>query len=339
LFQKGVMMRQIQWMGAVLLAGVALGQSKPPELNVLCSVTQAWCDVLAKNYNAAKINLVRLSSAEALSRLRLEKNKPSFDVWFGGTGDPHVEALQDSLTRLYRVKNFEDLRPELRRAVSLSYTPLYQGILGIGINPGVLKTKNLPVPKCWRDLANPVYKGMIQMSNPNTSGTAYTLMTTLVTILGEDKAFDLMAKIHPNVSEYTRSGVAPRVALANGTAAIGVQFMHDLIEYKKQGFFVQVIAPCEGTGFEIGGLSLVRFAPNLEQGRKFMDWAVTPDAQVLAYQAGSYSLPSNSKTPIDNDVPNPKDFKLISPDRKWGLFNTRERLIERWNKEVFALPR
>jgi iron(III) transport system substrate-binding protein len=335
-------MRQAKWMGFVVLAWFSVGfgqQSKPPELNVLCSVTQAWCDLLANSYTSAKINLVRLSSAEALSRLRSEKNKPSFDVWFGGNGDSHAEALQENLTRLYRVKNFEELRPELRRAVSLTYTPLYQGILALGINPGVLKSKNLPIPKCWRDLANPVYKGMIQISNPNTSGTAYTFMTTLITIFGEEKAFDLMAKIHPNVSEYTRSGAAPRAALANGTAAISFLFMHDLIDYRKQGFFIQLVAPCEGTGFEIGGLSLVRFATNLEQGRRLMDWAVTPEAQVLSYQAGFYTLPSNAQTPIDDEVPNPKDFRLISVERKWGLLKTRERLVDRWTKEVFSLPR
>jgi hypothetical protein len=63
--------RQTQWLGfgllvLVTLARVTSAQTKPPELNVLCSVTQAWCELVAKSYSAAKINLVRLSSAEAL---------------------------------------------------------------------------------------------------------------------------------------------------------------------------------------------------------------------------------------------------------------------------------
>lgn len=324
-----------------LLAGMGFAQQKV--VNVLCSVTQNICEALGPAFKQAsgiEVRVISLSTNEALARLRAESANPTFDVWYGGTGDPHYEAFKEAYTEWYKVKSYKDLYATMKDAIGTTYTPLYQGLLGFGYNPNVMKEKGLPIPKCWKDLSNPAYKGLIQVANPNTSGTAYTMIATLVQLFGEDEAFNVMKSFHRNVSEYTRSGAAPRIALGRGEIAIGIQFMHDLVDFKKQGFPIEIVAPCEGTGYEIGGLSLVRGAKNKANGQAFMDWAVTPAAQSMTMKLGAYSLPSNTKTPLVDDVPDPKDFKLIKYDnKKYGDPTLRDRLIARWTKEVFPLPR
>ena len=59
-------------------------------------------------------------------------------------------------------------------------------------------------PKCWADLANPIYKDEVQMANPNASGTAYSTIATFVQIFGEDKAFELLKGMHRNTNNYPR---------------------------------------------------------------------------------------------------------------------------------------
>lgn len=324
----------------VVLAGSTLAQRS---VNVLCAVTAPWCEALGPAFKTAtgiEVKFVRLSTNEGLARLRAEQANPTFDVFYGGTGDPHYEAFKEALTEFYKVKPYGDLRAELKAAIGTTYIPLYQGLLGIGINPAVFKERNLPAVKCWKDLANPVYKGLIQTANPNTSGTAYTLIATLVTLFGEEEAYKLMKEMHRNVSEYTRSGVAPRIALGKGEIAIGIQFMHDMVDYQKQGFPIEIVSPCEGTGYEIGGLSLIRKAKNRTEALAFMDWASSPEGQSINFKVGAYSLPSNRKTPLVPEVPDPKDFKLINYDaKKFGDPDYRDRLIGRWTREVFPLPR
>lgn len=61
---------------------------------------------------------------------------------------------------------------------------VYVGILGFGVNTQRLKEKNLPVPKCWKDLTKPEYKGEIQIADPQSSGTAYTALATFVQLWG-----------------------------------------------------------------------------------------------------------------------------------------------------------
>ena len=43
------------------------------------------------------VNFVRMSSGEALARLRNEKDNPQFDIWWGGPVDGYIAAANDGL--------------------------------------------------------------------------------------------------------------------------------------------------------------------------------------------------------------------------------------------------
>ena len=61
---------------------------------------------------------------------------------------------------------------------------IYVGALGFGYNKDLLTKKGLPAPKSWMDVTKPIYKGEIQVANPNSSGTAYTTLATILQIFG-----------------------------------------------------------------------------------------------------------------------------------------------------------
>ncbi len=332
------------WLAALafLLAfgGLGLAQQR---VNVLCSPDLAWCEALVPAFKQAtgiELRFVRLSSGEALARLKAEAQRPQFDVWFGGTGDPHMVAFREGLTEFYKPRSWNDLREDLRKAVGETYIPLYTGAIGFVVNPQVLERRGLPEPKRWADLGDPRYKGLIAMPDPNTSGTGYTILATLVQIYGEEQAFRLLAKIHRNVAQYTRSGAAPGQLAGRGDVAIAILFAHDGVKFAKEGFPLKVYFPLEGTGYEIGGLSLVKGAPNREAAIRFIEWALTPEAQAIAAKVGSFQIPSNKKTPVPPEAPKLSTITLIRYDfLKYGSAEVRDRLVGRWNREIFPLPR
>jgi len=103
---------------------------------------------------------------------------------------------------------------------------------------------------------------------------------------------------------------------------------------------VKGVAPCEGTGYEIGSMSIVKGARNLDNAKKFYDWALTPKAQALAAQAKQYQIPSNVGTPVSPLSPKAADIKLIAYDfAKYGQAAERKRLLERWDKDVGAVAK
>jgi ABC-type Fe3+ transport system substrate-binding protein len=110
--------------------------------------------------------------------------------------------------------------------------------------------------------------------------------------MGEDKAFDYLKSLHKNISTYTRSGTAPIKAAARGETMVSISFVHDVTTEAIQGFPVGSATPSEGTGAEIGSMSIVKGARNMEVAKKFYEWALTPGAQQFGVAAKQFQLPS-----------------------------------------------
>ena len=89
----------------------------------------------------------------------------------------------------------------------------------------------------------PEYRSEIELSNPVTSGTGYTILATLVALYGEDGAFDYLKRLRPNVVRYTQSGTAQGPSVARGEVGVGVSFVHEFITQQLAGFPVDVAIP------------------------------------------------------------------------------------------------
>jgi len=59
---------------------------------------------MTKEFSAAtgiKVNMTRKSSGETFAQIKAESANPKGDVWWGGTGDPHLQAAEEGLTEAY----------------------------------------------------------------------------------------------------------------------------------------------------------------------------------------------------------------------------------------------
>ena len=331
--------------GLLCAATAAMAQDKG-QVNVMCSVELEWCGLMSSAFERAtgiKVNSVRKSTGEVLAQLNAERANPKTDVWFGGTADPHLQAAEQDLTLAHSSAQAAGLQPwaaALQQASGSKSVAVYLGPLGLAYNPELLAKKKLAAPTCWKDLIKPEYKGEVQNSNPNSSGTAYTAIVTWVQLFGEEAAFDYMKALHKNISEYTRSGAGPVKNTGRGENAVAIGFLALAAGEAKQGLPVKTLVPCEGTGYEIGAMSLVKGARNLENARKFYEWQLTPAAQVLAAESGSFTIPSHRDTPLHPLMPPAAQMKFISYDlKKFGSKEERTRLIGRWEKEINQAPR
>ena len=331
---------------SMLLAASPAQAQDGGQINVICSVQAEWCNMIQTVFartTGVKVNMSLKGSGEALAQLIAERANPKTDVWFGGTGDPHLQAAEQGLSLEYKSPSLPQLHAwAQQQATQSAYKTvgIYSGPLGFGYNTELVAKKKMPVPKSWADLLNPVYKNEIQVANPASSGTAYTMIATLVQLMGEDKAFEYMKGLHKNIATYTRSGTGPIKAVARGETTVSISFVHDGPGEAMQGFPVATITPAEGTGAEIGSMSLIKGARNLDHAKKFYEWALTAAAQEMGAAARQYQVPSNKAAKVDPRVPDFKKIKFIEYDyAKYGASAERRRLISRWEKEVNSLPR
>jgi iron(III) transport system substrate-binding protein len=324
-----------------------LRASAQGELVVYCTVQEEWCRPMVAAFEKAtgiKVLMTRKSSGEFYAQIKAEAANPRGDIWWGGTGDPHMQAAEEGLTEVYKSPKLAELQDwAVRQAESAKYRTvgIYAGALGYSYNTDQLKKKGLPEPKCWADIVKPAFKDEVQVANPNSSGTSYTMLATLVQIMGEDKAFDYLKALHKNVNQYTKSGAAPARAAATGESMVGITFQHDAVIQALGGAPVKIVSPCEGTGYEIGSMSLIKGAKNMDNAKKWYDWALSVEGQAVgAANKVSYQVPSNKNAPVPAAAPKLADIKLINYDfAKYGSSAERKRLLSKWDADVSTLPK
>lgn len=329
----------------IAIVGVILGlsacvdrASAAGRLNVLCGADESWCAAMEKSFEqetSIEVSMVRKSTGEILAQIRAEKDNPKVDVWWGGTGDPQLQAASEGLLEPYKPTDEQDLLPWALNFAKVSggrATGIYAGALGFAYNTNLLNEKHLPPPVCWKDLTKEIYKGEIQLANPNSSGTSYTALATLVQLFGEEEAFRFLADLGKNINSYTKSGSAPVKAAARGETLIGISFMHDAVTLKQAGFPIEIVAPCEGTGYEIGAVSIVKGARNPENAKRFVDYALSPKGQASGAASGQNQVPSNAGTAIPKGAPDITQIKMVDYDfATYGSADMRARLLSRFD--------
>jgi iron(III) transport system substrate-binding protein len=339
-----------KWLlGIVATLGLAapLTASAQGELVLYCTVQEEWCRPMVAAFEketGIKVLMTRKSSGEFYAQIKAEAANPRGDIWWGGTGDPHLQAAEEGLTEAYKSPKLAELQDwAVRQAEASKFRTvgIYAGALGYSYNTEQLKKKNIPEPKCWSDLVKPAFKDEVQVANPNSSGTSYTMLATMVQLMGEDKAFEYLAALHKNINQYTKSGAAPARAAATGESLVGITFQHDAVVQAVGGAPVKIVSPCEGTGYEIGSMSIIKGAKNMDNAKKWYDWALTSEAQSIGAQAKvSYQVPSNKNASAPPQAPKLAEIKLINYDFvKYGSSAERKRLLTKWDKDISTLPK
>ncbi|HHS94040.1 MAG TPA: ABC transporter substrate-binding protein [Rhodobacterales bacterium] len=323
-----------------IAASLTAGAASADELNVVCSNEQDWCDLMASNFEDAtgiSVAMVRKSTGETLAQVRAEAGNPKVDVWWGGTGDPHLIAAAEGLTQPSGVDT-ADLYPWAQNLAEISggkTIGIHLGVLGVAYNSEILAQKGIAPPACWKDLADPRFVGEIQVANPNSSGTAYTELATLVQVFGEEDAFTLLKEIGANVNSYTKSGSAPSKAAARGETGVSIGFEHDMVKLRSAGFPLEIVSPCEGTGYEVGGVSIIKGTKNFDAAVEWVKFVLSPEAQSAGPEVGVYNIPSNVNSSIPEKAPSVDTIKLIDYDfATYGSSETRARLLARWDEEI-----
>jgi len=334
-------LRRLLLLAVVALVAMAATAARAAPLIVYCSHDPDACELAAQTFTrdtGLAVSIARKPTGEFYAQLRAERDNPRADVWYGGTIEPFIQGAGEGLFATYRSRHVGDLHAWAQREAERSgwrVTPIYRIIIGFGSNTALLTRKSLPAPACWSDLPKPEYRREIELSNPVTSGTGYTILATLVTLYGEDGAFDYLKKLAPNVVRWTQSGTAQGPAVARGEVGVGVSFVHEFVTQQLAGFPVEVAIPCEGTGDALGGLAIVAGGPNPNEARVFVDWALTRSAQELANRTRNLILPANRQAEIRPEAARYAGAKVADIDpARFGSPAERRRLLARWQREI-----
>jgi len=170
------------------------------------------------------------------------------------------------------------------------------------------------------------------VAHPSTSGTSYTAMATVLQLKGEEAGWEYLAKYAKQMSQFTKSGAAPAKFVGQGEAAVGIVFSHDIVhEIDDNKAPLELTFPEDGTGYEIGGMAIVKGAKHLDAAKKWFDWALTAEAQALGPKYKAYQAPTVGGVTLSH--PELLEVNLIDYDFIWAGQN-KKAFVDKFTNEM-----
>ena len=285
-----------------------------------------------------KVNALRLSAGEMLTRVAAEKENPQAALMFGGSTDNYIAAVDQGLLEPYQSPELSNT-PETYIDPTGTWNPIYVGAIAFACNKEWFADKGYDYPTSWDDLLDPKYEGQIIMAHPATSGTAYTVLATLIQLKGEDAVWDYLKELDKNMSQYTKSGAAAPNAVALGEAAIALTFSHDGLQPTTEGYPIELSFPSDGTGYEVGAMALIKGGPadQQENAKKFIDFMCSTDGQNLYAENNSFRVPTNTKSTVAEGLVTLDSVAVIDYDAVWAAENNTT-FTEQFEANITGAP-
>ncbi len=177
------------------------------------------------------------------------------------------------------------------------------------VNTEMLEEHDLPMPESLKDLADPVYKGYVSVTDIASSSTAWLLIQALVSEYGQDGAKEVLTGIYENAGDHIGdSGSAPLKKVRAGEVAVGFGLRQQAVADKEDGLPIDFVDPAEGN------FSLTESVAVVDKGDKTNEKAMKMAQCIIENgreELQSYypnALYNGEETDAANQSANPKVF-------------------------------
>ena len=229
------------------------------------------------------------NSGQALSQLLAERANPVADVVYYGVSFG-IQAAQEGVVGPYKPKGWDEIPAGLKDPQGYWFT-IHSGTLGLMINTEALNGR--PIPRSWRDLLKPEYKGMVGYLDPTSAFVGYVGAVAVNYGLGGNMdnftpAIEYFKALHKNEPIVPKQTSYARVL----SGEIPILFDYDFNAYRAKYTDkapVEFVIPAEGTVVVPYVMSLVKNAPDPANAKAVLDYVLSDRGQ--AVWANAYLRP------------------------------------------------
>lgn len=311
---------------AVLLLGITTSKNDN-SIIIYSSMEQFRNDELQKQLNEEfpelEVYVMYVSTAKSAAKLSIEGKDTDADIVVG-LENAYMTKVEDVMAN---VSSYSDLEYEDDMVVANGKYLVWERQAGsIIVNKTILEKQNLPVPKTYEDLLNPIYKNHIAMPDPKSSGTGFFFLKNLVNAMGEEAAYEYIDKLAVNIKQFTESGSGPVKLLIQGEIAIGLGLTFQAVNELNNGNDFMIIEPEFGSPYSLTCASMVdgrQENKDIERVFKFL----VNDYMIYDKMYGS---PEKVLKEQNNGIENyPKNIKYADMSGIEDI-EEKERLLAKW---------
>lgn len=339
-------LRALALVAAVVAAGAAQAQTKTIYIGMnggnMERTYSQFVFAPFEKANNVKVVVVPGTSTDILAKAQASKDKAQMQVM----------TLDDGV--MYRAISM-GLCEKLKPSATLAEVPaiakikehavgLSMGLTGLAYSTKLFADKGWAAPTSWGDLADPKLKGkVVVQSMPASSFGLHAFLMFNRLKGGTEKNVDPAFKawpttIGPNVVEYIPNSSKVVEMMQAGDAAIFPYTLTQTELMKAKGIPMEFVAPKEGAVVLMTAMCVLNNNPESELAQKLVEYLVSPEAQALAMENGSYN-PVNPHAKLQGKA-GEEQAKMnailknaVAVD--WDVINAeRPEWNKRWNRTV-----
>jgi iron(III) transport system substrate-binding protein len=153
-------------------------------------------------------------------------------------------------------------------------------------NKDRLAKAGFAMPKSWKELLDPKWKGEIVMPSPFSSGTANMMRYSFLALYGDAEGWKFIEALDKNIHHYTRSGNAPTDLVGRGEFMLGLTSDENVKKRLNDGYPLLWSIPEEGTGYDGTFALILNGTKKLDAVKKVIDVLGTPEFSTLMAEIG-----------------------------------------------------
>ncbi|MCD7999284.1 MAG: extracellular solute-binding protein [Clostridiales bacterium] len=278
---------------------------------------------LKEEFPELSVEIMYMSTGKTAAKISIEKESTDADIVVG-LDTAYMDKINDFLEFPYPYSHLEYL-PEFV-STKKNYLIWDREAGSIIVNTDVLEKNGLPIPHTYDDLLDPVYKNMIAMPDPKSSGTGYFFYKGLVNHWGETKTLEYFDELAPNIKQFTESGSGPIKLLIQKETAVGLGLTFQAVDELNKGNPFKLITPEYGAPYFLTGVGMIKGRSHNKNVERVFEYIVN---DFLRYDKEHFCPDVILKDQINNIYNYPQEVPYADMT---GIDNTeeKERLLALW---------
>ncbi|MDR7546217.1 MAG: extracellular solute-binding protein [Armatimonadota bacterium] len=290
----------------------------------------------------AKVELSVGLSRDWVAKIRAAgRGTPPFDVIIANTtwvSAIRKEGFFETLT-VDKVPNLKDVWPELRIKDDIGVITLV-GPLGIAYRTDLV-TK---VPKSWKDLWDPAYKGRLGLySVANSANPMFTMLVSRI-YRGNDRDIDFAINKIKELWPFRQTDFSGdmEILLTRGEVHVGILDSPAASRLKNQGVPIEWVFPREGVFMFEQDTNVLAGSTNKELAYRFVNYFLSRPVQEK-WSGQFWWTPANRTVRITGrlatEIPvhtQAQIRQIMKWDWDWVNAGAREEMINKWNRVILG---
>jgi iron(III) transport system substrate-binding protein len=265
------------------------------------SLTKGFKEYYQKTYGKeVEITFVRPGGwPVCLDKVRAWGDKPDADIFLGAGAPAHEKLKQEKLIVPYRPKGWDKIPAEWHgmkvKDMDDYWTCFAPWIVTNLYNEKILKRLRLPIPKTWKDLLDPVYRGSIVHTLPYASGTMHETSEIILQAYGDKEGWAYLRLLAAQLSRFSTGSTDTTQLVARGEIPIGIaQPQMNAMVARRDGYPVSDLLP-DKTILVPEAVALLKNAPHEAVGKIFLDWLFSLEGQKYVLEGGYFAARTDIK--------------------------------------------